>query len=133
MDYNTIESAININYTGNIIIAKESFSYLKKTGGSLLFFTSSSYTRGRAMYSTYSSLKAATVNFVQAMSSEWEDFNIRINCINPERTRTPMRTTNFGNEDPITLLKPEEVASVSVKTLVSKVSGQVIDVKRKSK
>lgn len=133
MSYEKILEAININYLGNIIISKEAFIYLQKTEGSLLFFTSSSYTRGRAMYSTYSSLKAATVNFVQALSSEWEDFHIRINCINPERTLTPMRINNFGNEDPSTLLNAKDVAEVSIKTMISNISGQVIDVKKKLK
>ena len=131
MDYMTIENSININYLGNIIIAKEAFPYLKKTKGSLLLFTSSSYTRGRAMYSIYSSLKAATVNLVQALSSEWEDFDIRVNCINPERTLTPMRIKNFGKEDPLTLLSSKEVAEISIKTLQMNISGEVINVKRK--
>ncbi len=132
MDYKTIENSINTNYLGSIIIAKESFSYLERTKGSLLLFTSSSYTRGRAMYSIYSSLKAATVNLVQALSSEWEDFNIRVNCINPERTLTPMRIKNFGKEDPLTLLSSKEVAEISIKILFMNISGEVIDVKRKT-
>ncbi|MCB4763029.1 MAG: bifunctional cytidylyltransferase/SDR family oxidoreductase [Sulfurovum sp.] len=130
MNYETIEKAVSINYMGNIIIAKESFDYLKKSKGKLLFFTSSSYTRGRAMYSTYSSLKAATVNFVQAIASEWGNFGIQINCINPERTLTPMRIKSFGKEDPKTLLSAKEVAISSLKTLLTDISGQVIDVKK---
>jgi len=131
MEYETIQRAIDVNYMGNIIIAKESFEYLRESKGSLLFFTSSSYTRGRAMYSTYSSLKAATVNFVQAISSEWEPFGIKVNCINPERTLTPMRVKSFGQEDPNTLLSSVEVAIDSLKTVLMDFSGQVIDVKIK--
>jgi len=130
MTYETIQRAIGINYFGNTIIAKESFPYLKEQQGGLLFFTSSSYTRGRAMYSIYSSLKAATVNFVQALASEWDTFGIQVNCINPERTLTPMRVKSFGKEDPKTLLKSETVALASLKTLLSNISGQVIDVKK---
>jgi 2-C-methyl-D-erythritol 4-phosphate cytidylyltransferase len=133
MDYETIQRAIDINYLGNIIIAKEAFAYLKKTQGGLLLFTSSSYTRGRAMYSTYSSLKAATVNLVQALASEWETFHIRVNCINPERTLTPMRIKSFGKEDPDTLLSSRQVAQSSLKALLSDISGQVIDVKIEKK
>ena len=62
------------------------------------------------MYSLYSSLKAAIVNFVQALSEEWFDSGIRVNCINPERTKTPMRVKNFGNEPEGTLLDPRTVA-----------------------
>ena len=96
-----------------------------------LLFTSSSYTRGRQLYSLYSSSKAAIVNFVQALSEEWQDSGIRINCINPERTKTPMRERNFGIEPEDTLLKSSVVASVSVNTIFSSLTGEVVDVKKR--
>ena len=130
MSHEDIISSVNVNYIGAVNVAKESFEYLRETQGSLIFFTSSSYTRGRMLYSIYSSTKAAIVNLVQALSEEWFGFNIRVNCINPERTHTPMRTRSFGNEPADTLLDPKYVAIATVNTLVSRYSGQVIDVKR---
>lgn len=130
MDYDTVRKSIDVNYLGCVNVAKESYPYLEASKGCAIFFTSSSYTRGRAMYSLYSSLKAAIVNFVQALSEEWFDSGIRVNCINPERTKTPMRVKNFGNEPEGTLLDPRTVAVASVKTLLSPMTGEVIDVKR---
>lgn len=130
MEYADIEKSIDVNYKGVINVAKESFSYLKETEGAMLFYTSSSYTRGRSLYSLYSSSKAAIVNLVQALSEEWSEQNVRINCINPERTRTPMRIRNFGNEPEGTLLEPKVVAIVSLNTLFSDLTGEVVDVKR---
>ncbi len=129
MGYDAICKSININYLGMINVSLSSLPYLKKSKGHILFFTSSSYTRGRAFYSVYSSTKAATVNFVQAISQEWESFGIKVNCINPERTQTPMRIKNFGNEAEDTLLKPEAVALRCMQTLQSNYTGQVIDVR----
>ncbi len=130
MEYSKILDTININYLGAINIAKESIKYLSQTSGQLLNFTSSSYTRGRANYSLYSSSKAAIVNFTQALSEEFSiKNNIRINCINPQRTLTPMRISNFGNEDPKTLLDSKTVAYASINTLITDVTGQIIDVK----
>lgn len=129
MKYEQILESLNTNYLGMIHVALESFSYLKKSQGHLLFFTSSSYTRGRAYYSLYSSSKAAVVNFVQAISQEWDDFKIKVNCINPERTHTPMRIKNFGNENLNTLLSADTVANASISTILSEHSGQIIDVK----
>ena len=129
MDYETINQTIDINYRGMVNVAKESFPYLKQSSGHLLLYTSSSYTRGRMDYSIYSSTKCATVNFVQALAEEWGCFRIRVNCINPERTNTPMRVKNFGIEDENTLLKSEDVAKVSAKVIVSDITGQVVDVK----
>lgn len=109
----------------------EAFEYLKETKGKLLFFTSNSYIRGRAFCAVYSSTKAAIVNFVQAIAQEWEPLGTQVNCINPERTTTPMRVKNFGIEPESSLLTPQQVASVSIQSLLKDFTGQVIDVKKK--
>ena len=131
MSSEDIEKSIRVNLFGVIHVAQLSLPYLQATHGSLLFYTSSSYTRGRMMYSLYSATKAAIVNFVQAIAEEWHDLDIRVNCINPERTKTPMRTQNFGNEPEDSLLPSKEVAIVSINTIASSLTGEVIDVKRR--
>ena len=131
MDSEAIKAIINTNYWGMVNVAMASYEWLKKSNGQLLLFTSSSYTRGRAFYSLYSSTKAAAVNFAQALAQEWDSDSIRINVINPERTKTPMRVKNFGVEPDNTLLKADDVAKVSLCTLLSDFTGQVVDVKIK--
>jgi 2-C-methyl-D-erythritol 4-phosphate cytidylyltransferase len=126
----TIYAATEINYLGPIFIAQEFYPHLAATRGSLLLFTSSSYTRGRSGYSLYSSAKAATVNLTQALADEWADAGVRVNCINPERTATPMRTKAFGEEPPGTLLDSLTVAHTSVDVLLSDQSGHVYDVRK---
>lgn len=125
----TIYSATEINYLAPILIAQEFQPHLAETQGSLLLFTSSSYTRGRSGYSLYSSAKAAVVNLTQALADEWTG-SVRVNCINPERTGTPMRTKAFGEEDPSTLLESGTVASASLDVLLSHQTGHIIDVRR---
>jgi NAD(P)-dependent dehydrogenase (short-subunit alcohol dehydrogenase family) len=70
------------------------------------------------------------VNLTQALADEWLGLGVRVNCINPERTATPMRTKAFGVEPPEDLLAAGEVARSSVDVLVSEITGQVIDVRR---
>ena len=130
MDYSDIFETLDVNLKGALIVAKESFPYLEKSKGHLLNYTSSSYTRGRGFYSVYSATKAAIVNLTQALAEEWENKGVRVNCINPERTKTPMRERNFGNEPEGSLLKPDEVASESLNTLLQNFTGQVIYVKK---
>lgn len=132
MEYDTILKAVQTNYMGTVNVALRARPYLQRTRGKLIFFTSSSYTRGRAFYSIYSSTKAAIVNFVQAVAQEWDADGISINCINPERTKTPMRQQNFGIEPDETLLMPERVAEATLRTLLTDCTGQVIDVRRPS-
>lgn len=111
-------------------MAKASISYLKETKGSLQLYASSSYTRGRAMYSTYSSTKAGIVNLAQALAEELAIYKIKVNVINPERCATPMRFKAFGKEPDNSLLSPEKVAQASLKTFLSDLTGQIIDVRK---
>ena len=125
-----VELTLDINLLAPIIIAQESLQYLKATRGQLLYFTSSSYTRGRANYGMYSATKAATVNLTQSLAEEWVEHHVRVNCINPERTKTPMRIRAFGPEPEGSLLTSEQVALASIDALITNITGQVIDVRR---
>jgi 2-C-methyl-D-erythritol 4-phosphate cytidylyltransferase len=125
----TIYSATEINYLAPVLIAQEFYPHLAATGGSLLLFTSSSYTRGRSGYSLYSSAKAAVVNLTQALADEWAG-KVRVNCVNPERTGTPMRTKAFGEEHPDTLLESGTVARASLDVLLADQTGHIIDVRK---
>jgi 2-C-methyl-D-erythritol 4-phosphate cytidylyltransferase len=126
----TIYASTDVNYLAPIFIAQEFHAALAETQGSLLLFTSSSYTRGRSGYSLYSSAKAAVVNLTQALADEWAGSGVRVNCINPERTSTPMRTKAFGEEPAGSLLASEEVARQSLDVLLSGQTGHVIDIRR---
>ncbi|KAF7276179.1 hypothetical protein GWI33_010845 [Rhynchophorus ferrugineus] len=125
-----ITALININYTGAVNVAIAAKPYLVETSGMLLNFTSSSYTRGRAFYALYSSTNAAIVNFTQALAEEWVTDDVRVNCINPERTATPMRKANFGVEPTDLLLDARDVAATALKVLTSNKTGIIVDVRK---
>ncbi|MCT2590890.1 bifunctional cytidylyltransferase/SDR family oxidoreductase [Streptomyces sp. N2-109] len=129
-DNSTLEEALRVNYLAPVQIARASHKYLAESGGQLLLYTSSSYTRGRAEYSLYSSTKAAMVNLTQALADEWAADRIRVNCVNPERTATPMRTKAFGKEPEGSLLSSQAVARTSLDVLLSDMTGHVIDVRQ---
>jgi len=124
-----INKIIDVNLKGAINVAYSAKEYLRESRGCLLNFTSSSYTRGRAFYALYSATKAGVVNLTQALSDEWHGDSIRVNCINPERTDTPMRRENFGIEPAGSLLSPTVVARMSVLSLLSNYTGLIIDVR----
>ena len=126
----TVYKATDINYLAPIFISQEFFPHLRESSGALLLFTSSSYTRGRSGYSLYSSAKAAVVNLTQALADEWAEHGVRVNCVNPERTNTPMRTKAFGVEELGSLLPSIEVARRSIDVLLSEQTGHVIDIRR---
>ena len=126
----TVWAATEINYLAPVLIAQEFFEALRASRGSMLNFTSSSYTRGRSGYSLYSSAKAAVVNLTQALADEWAADGVRVNCVNPERTATPMRTKAFGDEPADSLLDSGEVARRSLDVLIGADTGMVLDIRR---
>jgi 2-C-methyl-D-erythritol 4-phosphate cytidylyltransferase len=126
----TIYAATEVNYLAPILVAQVFHPHLKETCGSLTLFTSSSYTRGRSGYSLYSSAKAATVNLTQALADEWAADKVRVNCINPERTATPMRSKAFGVEPAGSLLESEVVARASLDVMISGLTGHVVDIRK---
>jgi 2-C-methyl-D-erythritol 4-phosphate cytidylyltransferase len=50
------------------------------------------------------------VNFRSRIAQEWEILGIKVNCMNPERTKNTNENKNFWNEPDSSLLKPEVVA-----------------------
>jgi len=129
IDIEKIDEIATVNYLGSVYVAKASVEYLKESRGSLIFFASSSYTRGRAGYSVYSSSKAAIVNFAQAISDEFSKYKIKVNVINPERAATPMRFKTFGKEDKSTLLSSEFIAINTLNIMFKDITGQVFDIR----
>jgi 2-C-methyl-D-erythritol 4-phosphate cytidylyltransferase len=120
----------SVNFFGSAIVAKASLPFLKESKGQLILFASSSYTRGRAGYSSYSSSKAALVNLSQALADEWLDYGIKVNCINPDRTQTPLREKAFGTEPEDTLLSASKVAKSVTSLIGTSHTGLVFDVRR---
>jgi 2-C-methyl-D-erythritol 4-phosphate cytidylyltransferase len=125
-----VMALINVNYLGAVNVAIAAKAILTRSSGMLLNFTSSSYTRGRAFYALYSSAKAAVVNLTQALADEWIEDKVKVNCINPERTATPMRMRNFGEEPADSLLSARDVAIKSLEVLGTHNTGMVIDIRK---
>ncbi|MBB4139756.1 bifunctional cytidylyltransferase/SDR family oxidoreductase [Microbacterium invictum] len=123
-----LADTIETNLLAPVLIAREAYPHLASTSGQVVLFTSSSYTRGRAGYGVYSATKAGVVNLTQALSEEWAPQGVRINCINPQRTHTPMRTAAFGEEPAGTLLEPADVARVTLSVAASDLTGQIVTV-----
>jgi 2-C-methyl-D-erythritol 4-phosphate cytidylyltransferase len=121
---------IDVNLTGSLNVARAAYRHLRASGGSITFFASSSFTRGRPDYVAYSASKAAVVNMTQGLADEWAADGIRVNAVSPERTDTPMRRVAFPDEDRTGMLGAAEVAGATLRLLRSDLTGQVVDVKR---
>jgi ribitol-5-phosphate 2-dehydrogenase (NADP+) / D-ribitol-5-phosphate cytidylyltransferase len=121
---------VDVNLTGSLNVARAAYPHLRESRGSITFFASSSFTRGRPEYVPYSASKAAVVNLTQGLAEEWAADGIRVNAVSPERTDTPMRRKAFPDEARDGMLSAAEVAAATLRLLRSDLTGQVVDVKR---
>jgi NAD(P)-dependent dehydrogenase (short-subunit alcohol dehydrogenase family) len=130
MSQHAVAEMIDTNLVGSALVAQEAHPYLSESRGTLVFFGSSSYTRGRGGYAIYSATKAAIVNLTQALADEWAADNIRVNCVSPARTATDMRQKS--NLDDSDLLSSDQVAGATVALLCSDTTGTVLNVDRRT-
>ncbi len=125
-----LAQVIDVNLTGSLNVARAAYPHLRASRGSITFFASSSFTRGRPDYVAYSASKAAVVNMTQGLAEEWAAEGIRVNAVSPERTDTPMRRLAFPDEDRSGMMGAADVATATLRLLRSDLTGQVVDVKR---
>jgi ribitol-5-phosphate 2-dehydrogenase (NADP+) / D-ribitol-5-phosphate cytidylyltransferase len=125
-----VAEVVDVNLMGSLNVARAAYDHLRRTRGSLTFFASSSFTRGRPGYVAYSASKAAVVNLAQGLADEWCDEGIRVNAVSPERTDTPMRHDAFPAESTEGMLSADEVARATLGLIASGLTGQVLDVRR---
>lgn len=80
---------------------------------------------GRPGWLTYSASKAGLINMTDVMRQELKVYGTRVVCISPGRCATDLRKTLAPDEDPTTIMQPEDVADV-IAILVSD-AGRLID------
>lgn len=73
---------------------------------------------GRSGWLSYSASKAALINMSEVMREELRPQGIDVICISPGRCATDLRRTLAPEEDPSTIMQPEQVAAV-VKLMMS--------------
>lgn len=67
---------------------------------------------GRSGWLTYSASKAAVINMTEVMREELAIYGTRVVCVSPGRCATDLRRTLAPDEDPSTIMQPEDVAAV---------------------
>ena len=79
---------------------------------------------GRSGWLSYSASKAAVINMSEVMREELSSQGIDVICLSPGRCATDLRRTLAPDEDPSTIMQPEQVAAV-VQLMTSK-TGQLL-------
>ena len=104
-------NVMHVNLTIPFVMTQVLLPLLKKSADASVVFTSSGVGRvGRAFWGAYAVSKFGVEGLSQVLADEVsENDHLRVNCINPGRTRTSMRASAYPGEDPATLRTPEEI------------------------
>jgi NAD(P)-dependent dehydrogenase (short-subunit alcohol dehydrogenase family) len=123
---------MHVNVTAAFALTQVLLPALKKSADASVVFTASGVgRRGRAYWGAYAVSKFAVEGLSQVLAQELENVSpVRVNTLNPGRTRTAMRRAAYPAEDLETLPLPAAHANAYIALLgpASRgVSGQAFD------
>lgn len=124
IDFADFERTIAVNLYAPFTIVQE----LLHSGNQfelIVNIASTAGMNGRSGWLTYSASKAAVINMSEVMREELAIYGTRVVCISPGRTATALRRVLAPDEDPSTIMQPEDVAEV-IEMLASPV-GRYVD------
>jgi len=120
---------LHVNLTAPYILTQAVLPLLKKSPHASVVFTSSGVGRkGRALWGAYAVSKFGTEGLMETLADELDD--LKVNCINPGKTRTGMRRAAYPAEDPGSLKTAADIMATYLYLMGADsagVSGQSLD------
>lgn len=88
-----------VNVLGAIPIVKAALKPMQKAGGgSIVFFSTVAVQRGLAFHASIAAAKGAVEGLTRSLAAEFAPYRIRVNCIAPSLTETPLAESLLDNE-----------------------------------
>lgn len=104
-----------VNVYSPFMLIKECTRYMKSDGGKIINVASTAGTTPRPGWLSYASSKAAVISMSQTLTAELAEYGIKVYCVSPGRCATKLRKRLAPEEDPSTIMQPEDVADVICK------------------
>lgn len=108
----SFELTYKINVFAPFMLIRECAKYMKNNGGKILNVASTAGMTPRPGWLSYASSKASVIAMSQTLTAELAEYGIKVYCISPGRCATKLRTRLAPDEDPSTIMQPDEVADV---------------------
>lgn len=106
-----MDRALTVNVKGVFLCSQAAIPAMRERGGSIVVTASIMGERTRPGFTAYASSKAAAIHLARTLAMELAGDNIRVNCLAPVATDTPMLDTFIGDRD------PEEGRSAFISTI----------------
>ena len=101
-----------VNVYSPFVFMRECVKYMRNTGGKILNVASTAGMTPRPGWLSYASSKAALISISETLTAELSEYGILVYCVSPGRCATKLRQRLAPDEDPSTIMQPEEVAEV---------------------
>lgn len=101
-----------VNVYSPFVFMRECAKYMRNTGGKILNVASTAGMSPRPGWLSYASSKAALISISETLTAELSEYGILVYCVSPGRCATKLRQRLAPDEDPSTIMQPEEVAAV---------------------
>lgn len=135
IDEAEFDAVMQVNVKSQLLLSQALLPLMSRTPHASLVFTSSGVGRkGRAYWGSYAISKFAIEGMMQTLADEFEQSDLRINCINPGATRTQMRASAYPAEDSNLLKTPQDIMPTYLFLMSDKsqqVNGQSLDAQPK--
>jgi 3-oxoacyl-[acyl-carrier protein] reductase len=96
-DLTAWDLAFDVNTRGAFVVTDAAIPHLEKTGGSIVFVSSTAGQRGEARHSAYAASKGALISYTKSLASELGPRGIRVNCVAPGWVDTDMSAETLAD------------------------------------
>lgn len=128
------ERTFTVNTVSMLIMIRSCVRYMKGKDSKILNIASTAGSTSRPGWVAYAAAKAGVVSLSKSLADELREYKIKVYCISPGRCATELRRILAPEEDPTTIMQPEDVAQV-ISNLLSTgencLDGQDIIVRQK--
>jgi NAD(P)-dependent dehydrogenase (short-subunit alcohol dehydrogenase family) len=128
------DEVMRVNVSANWRLIRTLEPLLRRAdAGRAVFVSSAAALNARAYWGAYATSKAALEMMVKTWAAELVETKVRVNLLDPGRTRTAMRAQAFPGEDPNTLPSAETIAALFLPFLLPACTrhGEVVAVQKR--
>lgn len=104
------EKTFRVNVGSVFLLTREVVKHMKRTGGKIINIASTAGMSARPGWLAYAASKAAIISMSNTLSEELKEYGIKVYCLSPGRCATDLRKLLAPQEDPATIMQPEDVA-----------------------
>lgn len=108
----SFEYTYKVNVFSPFMLIKECTRFMKSNGGKIINIASTAGMSPRPGWLSYASSKAAIISMSQTLTAELAEYGIKVYCLSPGRCATKLRRRLAPDEEPSTIMQPEDVAEV---------------------